>query len=347
MLLEMTKRLNSIKRLAVIPVVISVPCSDLWSIRHCDGESIRIFFTRIKGKAATCAYTVDCSQPTCNQSGLDASFMEETVEVLNAKEMPKEVLNRNFSTNVISSFWQKKKHGKKNLSWINCQSCKNEIKTFCWSKRHKKLIEQKYCLVCWQKNSPRQQGGLERSKDKGKDKSDPDAIAIGGRTSTPLLDHMLFYFKSGWKRIESMKHPTLKLTVSVGQSCYREINPSPPNVKPSSVTVVTNTGAQSCLWGFSGFLRCGFNTKDLIPVKHTLYAANKEKMDVLRDILIRLNGTTGNGDLKNAAIMAYVSPNTQRLYLSQEGEAWIQLGLITRYFPRIGSADENCTVLMN
>lgn len=29
MLLEMTKRLNSIKRLAVIPVVISVPCSDL------------------------------------------------------------------------------------------------------------------------------------------------------------------------------------------------------------------------------------------------------------------------------------------------------------------------------
>ena len=103
-LLEMTKRLNCIKRLAVIPVVISVPCSDLLSIRHCDGESIRIFFTRIKGKAVTCAYTVDCPQPTCNKSGLDVSFMEETVEVLNAKEMPKEVLNRIFSTNVISSF---------------------------------------------------------------------------------------------------------------------------------------------------------------------------------------------------------------------------------------------------
>ena len=70
-------------------------------------------------------------------------------------------------------------------------------------------------------------------------------------------------------------------------------------------------------------------------------------MDVLRDILIRLNGTTGNRDLKNAAIMAYVSPNTQRLYLSQEGEALIQLGLITGYFLRIGSADENFTVLMN
>ena len=58
--------LSAIKRLAAIPVAISVSRSDLLSIRQCDGASIRTFFARIKRKAATCACTVDCPQPTCN-----------------------------------------------------------------------------------------------------------------------------------------------------------------------------------------------------------------------------------------------------------------------------------------
>ena len=53
--------MNAIKRLAAIPVASSMRCPDLLSIRQCDGESIRTFFTGIKGKAATCAYTVDRS----------------------------------------------------------------------------------------------------------------------------------------------------------------------------------------------------------------------------------------------------------------------------------------------
>ena len=99
---------------------------------------------------------------------------------------------------------------------------------------------------------------------KEKDKSDADTIAIGGITSTPLLNHVFFHPESGCKRIKSMKHPTLKLTVSVDKSDYREVNCSTPNVKPSSVTVVTDTGALSCLWGLSDFLRCHFNTRPLL-----------------------------------------------------------------------------------
>ena len=139
-----------------------------------------------------------------------------------------------------------------------------------------------------------------------------------------------------------MKHPTLKLTVSVEQPDYYKINRSTSNVIPSSVTVVTNTDAQSCLWGLSDFLRCGFNTNDLIPVNHTLYAANKEKIGVLGSILIRVNGTTGYGDLQNAVVVTYISPDTERFYLLRE--TLIQLRVITRYFPHIGSTDENCTV---
>ena len=85
--------------------------------------------------------------------------------------------------------------------------------------------------------------------------------------STPSLNHMLFDPESEWRRIESMTHPTLKLTVFVDKSDYHEINRSTPNFNPSNVTVVTDIGAQSSLWGLSDFLRCGFNAKDLIPVK--------------------------------------------------------------------------------
>lgn len=363
--------LNAIKKLAVVPVAISVRRSDLLSIRQCDGESIRAFFARIKGKAATCAYTADCTDPNCAQavdftdiivkdvlisglaedeikrevlgwSGLDASTMEETVSFIEAKEMAREALNRHSTTNAISSYRQNKKVAKKDPDKVNCQSCNVEIEKFSWSKRHKKLVERKFCLSCWQKHNPRQQKGADSPKDKAKDKSDAGAIAIGCIASKPSLDHMLFKRETGWKKTDSLQHPTLKLRLTVDSSDYDAINYPPPKVKSCEVCVVTDTGAQSCLWGLSDFLRCGFKESDLIPVKHSLYAANKEKIDVLGAILIRLSGTDVDGELRSAAIMVYVSPRTHRFYLSKE--ALIQLDVIPRDFPRIGSATENCGI---
>ena len=43
-----------------------------------------------------------------------------------------------------------------------------------------------------------------------------------------------------------------------------------------------------------------------------------------------------------AAVMTYVSPNNQRFYLSRE--ALVQLGVIAKDFPRVGSADEECAI---
>ena len=148
--------------------------------------------------------------------------------------MAREALNRHSSTNVISSYQQTKKHGKKDLRKINCQSCNVEIQKFSWSKRHEKIIKQKFCHTCWWKNNPRQQGGPDQPKNKGKDKSDANVIAIQGITSTLLPDHMLFDPEPEWKRIESMKHPTLKLTVSVDKSDYHEINTESHIIKHNS-----------------------------------------------------------------------------------------------------------------
>ena len=208
-----------------------------------------------------------------------------------------------------------------------------------WSKRQKKMIERKLCANCWRKhrNSQRPVPSHQRSDKTG---DDAGAIAIGCISSK--LEHMLFDPNLGWKRIESMHHPTLKLSVNIDPKDYEKLGRRSPRVQRSTISVVTDTGAQSCFWGLSEFLRCGFQTGDLIPVKHTLYAANKEKIDISGAILLRLHGNNSAGQSRTAAVMTYVSPNTQRFYLSRE--ALIQLGVIGKNFPRVGSADEECAI---
>ena len=78
-----------------------------------------------------------------------------------------------------------------------------------------------------------------------------------------------------------MSHPILKLTASVFNQDYAELGYQPPSVEPSGVTVVTDTGAQSCLWGLQDFLKHKFARTDLIPVQHSLYAANQVKINVV------------------------------------------------------------------
>ena len=59
--------LDVIKRLAVLPVAISVRRSELLSTLQDHGEAIRSFAAKLKGKAATCAYTVNCTKHGCDQ----------------------------------------------------------------------------------------------------------------------------------------------------------------------------------------------------------------------------------------------------------------------------------------
>ena len=51
-----TDLLSMIKRLAVIPVAISVRRSQLLNLTQCDSETVRSFFARIRGKTITCNF---------------------------------------------------------------------------------------------------------------------------------------------------------------------------------------------------------------------------------------------------------------------------------------------------
>ena len=120
-----------------------------------------------------------------------------------------------------------------------------------------------------------------------------------------------------------MAHPSLRLRVATEFGDYNDIGAPFPDIMPSYVSVVTDTGAQSCLWSLADFYRCGFKDSDLIPVKRTMVAANQEEIEIAGAIFVRLSGKDSLGNVHTAAVMAYVSPSTTKFYLSRE--ALVQL----------------------
>ena len=68
-------------------------------------------------------------------------------------------------------------------------------------------------------------------------------------------------------------------------------------------------------------------------------AANRVPIQIDGAILIRLTGNTASGEPAKCAVMAYVSPDANCLYLSKE--AMIQLGIVDQEFPQIGAAANN------
>ena len=139
-----------------------------------------------------------------------------------------------------------------------------------------------------------------------------------------------------------MAHPTLRLQITTDAADYEYFGASRPQVKPSFATAVTDTGAQSCLRSLHDFYRCGFHDSDLLPVTRTMLAANREEIEIRGAILVRLSGTDTSGAKYTAPVIAYVSPDTQKLYLSRE--ALVQLCVIPKDFPRVGAVTETCPV---
>ena len=117
-----------------------------------------------------------------------------------------------------------------------------------------------------------------------------------------ILDHHIFDSHNGWRRAESMWHPTLNLQLSTDPSDYAHLNIPCPKIELTDVTTVTDTGAQSCLWGFLEFHRCGLKDSDLRPVRRAIRAANREII-IAGAIFLRLTGTAEDSTIHTARLM--------------------------------------------
>ena len=71
-------------------------------------------------------------------------------------------------------------------------------------------------------------------------------------------------------------------------------------------------------------------------------AANMEEIDIAGAIFVRLHGKDACGTKHTAHVMVYVSPSTEKFYLSRE--ALIQLGVIPKDFPKVGAALESSAI---
>ena len=378
--------LESIKKMAVIPVAKCVRRAELLCTKQEHGENIRGYFAKLKGKASTCAYVMDCSKTGCTQkndftdvlvkdilvtgiadeevkketlgwSDLDEKSLEETVTYIEAKEMARDAMQTSAIA-ANSSYKNRMKNPphnpKKTDAKSQCKQCKTEIDELVWSRRQKKMIERTLCTSCWKKNNPRQP-----KEASGGGKSDEVNALLCGSIETVesvssvcensldcvselVLDHHIFDSTEGWKKSESMPHPTLRLKLSTDASDYESVDADCPVINPTSVSVVTDTGAQSSLMSMSHFLRAGFKKSDLLPVKRAMRAANMEEIDIAGAVFVRLSGTDSTGNTYTAPIMAYVSPSTHKFYLSRD--TLVQLGIIPTNFPKVGAALEASSI---
>ena len=351
---------------------------------------------------------------------LDDTSLEDTVKFLEAKEMARDALLRQSSTNALVSNYKKSKNeAVKPKTKVSCKGCGIEIERFVWNKRQNKNIECDRCLPCWKVANPKEKKKPEKQEATPKKADETSALIIGEISNQPdtkceslyigamssvepaeedipepsseslppeidmssnnigedigteipdtsisevgaipdvtdtsypttevgevILDHHIFDSSDGWKKAESMAHPTLRLQMSIDPSDYASLNIPCPQVPPSDVSTVSDTGAQSCLWGLIEFYRCGFRDSDLRPVRRTILAANREEIEIVGAILLRLTGTADDGTTHTARVMVYVSPNTRKFYLSRE--ALIQLKVIPPDFPKVGSAGEASEML--
>ena len=239
------------------------------------------------------------------------------------------------------------------------------MEKYVWNQRQGRMMEYNLCLPCWRKSNPKKgKATKDSSRRTYVSKDETSVIVIGAMSYNPaidssvvppdkknkphldlqeiVLDHHIFHSPDGWKRSESIAHPTLLLRLTTNHADYDHIGAACPSVMPSFVTGVTDTGAQSCLWSLQDFYRCGFKDCDLLPVRRTMVAANSEEIKIVGAIFVRISGVDAIGTKHTAPIIAYVSPSTQKLYLSRE--ALIQLGVISRNFPKVGAAVESSAV---
>ena len=75
---------------------------------------------------------------------------------------------------------------------------------------------------------------------------------------------------------------------------------------------------------------------DLCEVHHVMEAANAAPIRIDGAIILRLSARGKSGELVQAAVIVYVSPDASRFYLSKE--AMVQLGIINENFPQVGAA---------
>lgn len=150
-----------------------------------------------------------------------------------------------------------------------------------------------------------------------------------------VLQHHIFT-AGEWRRARFMKHPTVKLRVSMDRATPVGARRPFRSSTFADVDAVTDSGAQSDVWSLDQFLAHGFSRNDLHPVSLNLQAANKSKIKIDGAFFGVLEGRDPQENVMSRRAMIYVSSDIHCLFLSHE--SLLALGILPHNFPTIGGA---------
>lgn len=172
---------------------------------------------------------------------------------------------------------------------MKCQYCEELIDKFV-TNRFDKVVERRFCTPCFRKERNKSKKKEKKEEKEGKDKVESSAIsflsgisdanskpkkkrqlkfgtdevevASNGSPKNPerksiVLGHHIFDSYMGWLERKADLHPTLKVNVRTVSQDYDDLNLPCPQIKSAETNSVTDSGAQSCLWGLDDFYRCG------------------------------------------------------------------------------------------
>ena len=152
------------------------------------------------------------------------------------------------------------------------------------------------------------------------------------------VDHHTFDRSThSWHKKQSRPQPYIAITAQTTLEDYSSLGQQlkkPP--RRFTTKAMADTGCQSCLAGTATMKRLGLTTKDLLPVRLKMRAANDSPITILGAILIRLAEPQGK---RSTTQMVYITDHVDKIFLSQE--ACADLGIIPTGFPttRCDSAD--------
>ena len=357
--------LDAMKRLTVLNVALSVRRATLLQTKQDPGERVRQYVARVRGLANVCQWTITGTGSSTPGGNVTLDYTEEIVklvimngladeeirkEVLGAPDVDNKTLSETVSLidsketasrammtenlRVAASSYKKMSRGQNNReSPRNVQDqaeqdkMKHKFRCQCGSmtpqfgKVRGKLKEFKMCLSCWKKKNPR------TSKSPQQD----------GNESSEALFHQVAIMEPASCLKEPMPHPTLTLRISVDVDAYTKRKKQSPPWRSASISVIADSGAQTCLMGLQILKKLGLHQKHLTHVSKRIFAANNEEIHVLGAIFLKLSGLNGRGKEVATSAIVYVTDSANRFYLSRA--ALEQLGVISPDFPKIGAAD--------
>ncbi len=107
-----------------------------------------------------------------------------------------------------------------------------------------------------------------------------------------LDNHLYNHLNDQWVRQPSKPQPLLTLTATVKPENYKALGfkLTDTRLKPTQISVMADTGCQSCLASMRVIQRLGLTKRDLIPVTMNMYAANNHGIQILGAAILRFSG---------------------------------------------------------